>query len=66
MGQAINATATEKRTKEHLVQSVELLFTGKGNGGRDLIRDLTKDQYVRMQKCTGINFGTLIAIREKQ
>lgn len=66
MGTAVNATPTEKRTKEHLVQSVELLFTGSGNGGRPLVRDLTKDQYIRLQKCTGVDFSALIAIREKQ
>jgi ribosomal protein S11 len=66
MSTAINATPTEKKIKEHLVQSVELLFTGSGNGGRSFVRDLTKDQYVRIQKCTGIDFSALIAIREKQ
>ena len=66
MATAINATKTEKRVKEHLTQSVELLFTGEGNGGRSFIRDLTKDQYIRIQKCTGVDFSDLIAIREKQ
>ncbi len=61
-----DATPTEKTVKELLVRSVEILFTGKGNGGRSLIRDLTKDQYVRLQKCTSVDYSALIAIREKQ
>jgi hypothetical protein len=66
MSKVIPATPTEKAVKEHLVIAVELLFTGKGKGGRDLIRDLTKNQYERIQKCTGIDFKKFIGIRNKQ
>lgn len=66
MATAVSATKTEKRIKELLTQLIELLFTGEGNGGRLLVRDLTKDQYVRIQKVTGVDFSELIAIREKQ